>query len=330
MLETKGKFSVIVPVFNSKDHLRVCMNSIVAAINRYRDAELIVFDNGSDDGSYEILLNEYAEQAQIHQLRGVTVAALRNRGAASAEGEYLSFIDSDCIMDAAYFEQALAILRDRADATGSKHELPEKAHWIDKTWHEIHARPRDGSVNYINSGNFVIKRQAFLAVKGFDESLIGTEDVELCLRLTQAGFKIYEAHAVRAVHLGTDKNLATFFRKTAWRGLGVFGLLKTKWFTMPLIATLAHVFLTVCAIIGLIAAPAPLLARLMIFVVLFNLAPVATVLYRGWKIGHFYAPFRAILLYHVFFLARFYGICKLLLALDTSSPRLENRRSAKH
>src|SRR5258708_32495237 len=109
MTEIKGRFSVIVPVFNSKDHLRVCMNSILAAIDRYPDAELIVLDNGSDDGSYEILLNEYAARARVQQLCGVTVAALRNRGAALAEGEFLSFIDSDCIMDAAYFEQALQV-----------------------------------------------------------------------------------------------------------------------------------------------------------------------------------------------------------------------------
>jgi len=69
----------------------------------------------------------------------------------------------------------------------------------------------------------VVKRQAFLAVHGFDESLIGTEDVELCLRLTHAGFKIYESHAVGAIHLGTDKNLVTFFRKppgAVWACLG--------------------------------------------------------------------------------------------------------------
>ena len=84
-----------------------------------------MFDNGSDDGPYEILLNEYAGRARVLQLHDVTVAALRNRGAALAEGEFLSFIDSDCIMDPAYFEQALQVLRERADATGSKHALPE-------------------------------------------------------------------------------------------------------------------------------------------------------------------------------------------------------------
>ena len=321
MPEVKNKFSVIVPVLNSMDHLRVFMDSILVAMDQYADAELIVFDNGSDDGSYELLLKEYSDRARVQQMRGVTVAGLRNRGCALADGEFLSFIDSDCIMDPNYFEQALRVLRSGADATGSKHELPEAPHWIEKTWHEMHMRPSDGPINYINSGNFVVRRQAFLAVDGFDESLIGTEDVELCLRLSHAGFNIYQSHNVRAVHLGADKSLVAFFRKTAWRGLGVFGLLKNNWLTMPLITTLAHLVLIVAAIASLLFLPAPWFARLLVFLVLFNFAPVATVLYRACQIGRSGFPLKGVLLYHVYFLARFYGICKLVFALDTSSPR---------
>lgn len=318
----EGRFSVIVPVLNSKEHLRVCLDSILTAMDHYRNAELIVLDNGSDDGSYEILLNEYSGRARVEQFRGITVAALRNRGAALAEGEFLSFLDSDCIMDPGYFEQALHVLRTCADATGSKHELPESPNWIEKTWYEIHAHPRDRLVNYINSGNFVIKRPAFFAVGGFDETMIGTEDAELCLRLNRCGFRVYEAHAVRAVHLGADKTLRVFFRKTAWRSLGMFGLLKSTWMTKPLFTTVAHLVLCICAVVNLSVTPLSLFARLVVFIVLFNLAPAATVIYRGWRIKHFYAPLQGILLYHVYFLARLYAMCKLIFALDTSSPRV--------
>jgi glycosyltransferase involved in cell wall biosynthesis len=319
--EIKGRFSVIVPVFNSKDYLRACLDSILAAMDRYHNVDLILLDNGSDDGSYEILMNEYTGRARVEQIRGVTVAALRNLGANLAEGEFLSFLDSDCIMDPAYFDMAVNVLRTFADATGSKHELPESANWVEKTWYEIHARPRDGLVNYINSGNFVIKRAVFSAVGGFDKNLIGTEDAELCLRLKRSGFKIYEAHAVRAVHLGADKNLRVFFRKTAWRSLGMFGLLKSTWMTLPLFTTVAHLALCIGAVASLFATSVSQLTRLMIFIVLLNLAPIATVIYRGCRNRYFYAPLKAVLLYHVYFLARLYGMYKLIFALDTSSPR---------
>src|SRR5208282_5458299 len=102
MSEIAGKFSVIVPVFNGKQHLRASLDSILAAMERYGNAELIVIDNGSTDGSYEVLLNEYGTRARVLQIRGITVAAMRNRGTALADGEYLSFIDSDILIGTDY------------------------------------------------------------------------------------------------------------------------------------------------------------------------------------------------------------------------------------
>lgn len=310
----EGKFSVIIPVFNSKHCLRACLDSVLAAMASYGNAELIVIDNGSTDGSYEVLLNEYGIHARILRIRGITVGALRNRGAALAEGEFLSFIDSDCIVDPDYFRQALDVLRTRADATGAKYELPASPHWIEETWYKIHARSHDGFVNYLNAGNFLIRRQTFQAVNGFDETLIATEDSELCQRLNQSGFKVYEAHAVRSIHLGGDKSLRVFFRKTSWRTLGMFGMLKQSWISPPLFTTFAHMLLCLGAVLILFIPPSSLAVRMALSISLFNLAPFATVLYRGWQRKRFYAPLRAILLYHVYFLGRFYALYKLIVS----------------
>src|ERR1022692_4841879 len=106
--KAKNRFSVVVPVLNAKKYLRACLESILKSIQQYGNAELIVLDNGSVDGSYEILLNEYSDRARIQQIRGVPVGVLRNRGAMSADGEFVAFIDSDCTVMPDYFEQALA------------------------------------------------------------------------------------------------------------------------------------------------------------------------------------------------------------------------------
>jgi glycosyltransferase involved in cell wall biosynthesis len=313
MSEIAGKFSVIMPVFNGKSYLRACLDSVLAAMASYGNAELLVIDNGSTDGSYEMLLNEYGKFARILQLRGITVATMRNRGAALADGEFLSFIDSDILVGPDYFRQALNVLRTRADATGAKVEVPESPHWIEDTWYKIHSRARDGIVNYINSGNFLIRRRAFLAVDGFDETMIATEDSELCQRLNQKGYRVYEAHALRAIHLGGDKSLRVFFRKTSWRTLGMFGMLKESWISFPLLTTFAHMLLCLGALLTLLIAPLPLAVRLAVAVGLFDLAPVASVLYRAWQCKRFYAPLQAIVLYHVYFLGRFYALYKLML-----------------
>ena len=66
------------------------------------------------------------------------------------------------------------------------------------------------------------------------------------------------------------------------------------------------------ALLALFLTPLSLAARLALSVSLCNFAPVASVLYRGWQRRRFYAPLQAIVLYHVYFLGRFYALYKLV------------------
>ncbi len=312
MVGMKDRFSVVVPVLNSKSHLRGCLNSILAAMEHHGNAELIVLDNGSDDGSYEILCQEYAGRARVEQIRGVTVSALRNRGAELASGEYIAFIDSDCLIGPDYFQQALPVLRNLADATGSEYALDDDGNWIQKTWYALHVPAADGIVNYIVSGNLVIKRQAFFAVGGFDESMVSCEDNDLGLRLNRAGFKVYQAHAIRALHPGGEQNLRVFFRKTAWRSMGMFRMMKHSWTNKPLVITFAHLACCLAAIGNLFGSYASLPIRILISLVLVNLAPAFTVCYYALRVKRLYAPLQSMLLYHLWFLARFYAIAMMV------------------
>ena len=57
---TRPRVSVVVPVFNKARFLPAALDSIVAAVRSYGDAELIVVDHGSTDGSRELLASRYA------------------------------------------------------------------------------------------------------------------------------------------------------------------------------------------------------------------------------------------------------------------------------
>jgi glycosyltransferase involved in cell wall biosynthesis len=319
----RPRFSVVVPVFNAIQHLRACLESIRAAIRRYGNAELIVIDNGSTDGSYELLCADYASDAKIEQDKEATVAGLRNLGARVAGGDYLSFIDADCVIDEDYFERAASILAslDTA-AVGSMYDLPPHPRWIEETWYLLHRLPKDSYVNFLNSGNFIIARDVFDRIGGFDESLITGEDAEICLRLRATGHNIYHAREVRAMHLGNPKTLWGFVRKQVWQGLGMFGTAKLKWLDKPLLLTFGHLFLTAAGIANLFVAWTNLLWRVAVLAVTVALAPAAAFIYRSAQTGKFQRPLQSMFLYWLFLNSWVYALLLIVTGRAGKAARL--------
>jgi glycosyltransferase involved in cell wall biosynthesis len=320
----RPRFSVVIPVLNAIKHLRSCVDSVRAAIGRYQNAELIVVDNGSSDGSYETLLADYAAIAKIFQQKGITIGALRNFGARAASGDYLCFIDSDCVIGDDYFEQAASVFASlRVACAGSMYALPPQPRWIEETWDLLHHRPKDSYVRYLNSGNFIIARDVFEKIGGFEETLVTGEDAEICMRLGAAGFKIYNSQQIKAIHLGYPKTLRAFIRKQVWHGLGMFGSARVNWFDKPLLLTLAHLFLTVAGIANLFVGWADLAWRALVFVVSALLAPVAAVIYRSVQTGKFHRPLRSTFLYWLYLYSRVYAL--VLIAAGDSRKRARSR-----
>ena len=94
MLEQE-KISVTVPVYNVREYLERCFNSIVN--QSYRNLEILLVDDGSTDGSGALcdeLANRDSRVRAIHKING-GLGSARNAGIAAATGEILSFIDSD-------------------------------------------------------------------------------------------------------------------------------------------------------------------------------------------------------------------------------------------
>lgn len=87
--------SVIVPVYNVEKYLPTCIESILR--QTMEELELILVDDGSTDRS-SLICDEYAKTdlriKVIHQKNG-GLSAARNTGLRSAQGRYISFVDSD-------------------------------------------------------------------------------------------------------------------------------------------------------------------------------------------------------------------------------------------
>lgn len=100
--------SVIIPVYQSKNYIAHCLESVIN--QTYQNVEIILVDDGSDDGSGAVC-DAYAHQYDnvfcIHQ-ENKGVSAARNAGIDSAKGEYILFVDSDDYIASDYLESAVS------------------------------------------------------------------------------------------------------------------------------------------------------------------------------------------------------------------------------
>lgn len=89
------KISVIIPVFNTIKYLPICIESVLK--QSLEDIEIICIDDGSDDGSFELLLNYAQMDKRIkvakNEVKGVAHA--RYQGCCMAKSAYIQFLDSD-------------------------------------------------------------------------------------------------------------------------------------------------------------------------------------------------------------------------------------------
>lgn len=97
------KYSVIIPVYNSEKTIARCLNSLTAQ-NR-DDVQIIVVNDGSRDGSEEIILRLAEKNASIEYIHqdNAGVSRARNTGLDHAKGTYVTFVDSDDYVTENYF-----------------------------------------------------------------------------------------------------------------------------------------------------------------------------------------------------------------------------------
>lgn len=108
--------SVIVPAYNVSDYLERCIESICG--QTYKDLQIILVDDGSEDRSGEICDRYVGLDARIeviHKANGGLVSA-RKAGLAAAQGEYIGFVDGDDWIEPQMYEHLVKLAEDyRAD-----------------------------------------------------------------------------------------------------------------------------------------------------------------------------------------------------------------------
>jgi len=192
------RVSVIIPAYNAERYLGEALDSVMA--QTWRDIEVVVVDDGSTDGTQEIVRG-YGPPVRLLEQANAGPAAARNRGVREAEGELVAFLDSDDL----WLPEKLALQVPLFDAEGRVALVYCKAERMtgDGTPIPTPAHPRPtGDVflallgrNHCPTSGVVVRRDVFLRFGGFPEDMVWAEDWHLWLRLARE----YEFDAVQQV-----------------------------------------------------------------------------------------------------------------------------------
>ena len=111
------KVSVIIPAYNAAEFIGRAVESVLS--QTHRALEVIVVDDGSDDGTADAVSRLAASEARLHLVRmpnsGPAVARNRGMEAISADAEYVMFVDADDYLAPDAVERALSAAQDGAE-----------------------------------------------------------------------------------------------------------------------------------------------------------------------------------------------------------------------
>jgi GT2 family glycosyltransferase len=230
------KISVIVPTCDRPDRLAACLSRLAPGRQSFPadDYEVIVTNDG-DDVCRDVIARDFPWAIYVEAPRQGP-AANRNFGVRRATGEWLAFIDDDCVPSRGWLGEIWAV------AGAGTHDLLEG--WVDASgsiWHPLDERIENRDGNAFWSCNLAARRTVFEKSGGFDEDFPepAFEDMELAQRLKKLGARTAFVPGARVEHPTRRLTLAQLWRrrmtlrwyvlylqKTSTRGpLSVAGLL---------------------------------------------------------------------------------------------------------
>ncbi len=228
----RKKISIIIPTRDRKDSLKVALNSIAASDYPRDDFEVIVVDDGSIDGTDELVLELQGRASIIlryYKQERKGLSAAKNIGIKHARGDFLVFTDDDCIIEKDWLRKLThAFDSPMVGVVGGPDRTPPASSPL--------ARSIDYSVtSFIGTGgvregrairlakyfprgcNTAVTKSALEEIGDFDESFGAGEDIELVYRVKRAGYMIRYAPEAFVWHKRRD-SIRSFLKQIFSRG----------------------------------------------------------------------------------------------------------------
>ncbi len=239
--------SIIIPTYNNLELTQNCLESIWEHTPP-RLYELIVVDNGSEDGTGEFL-EDLAAAGRVRLIANPTnlgYARACNQGARPARGELLVMLNNDTLATPGWLEALLEGLGgdDRVAAVGAKLLYPDdsvqhagvainqagKVYHLYRHFHRDHpAVNKRREFQVVTGACLLIRRSVFFQEGLFDENFQnGFEDVDLCFRLKQSGYRIvynpqsvvYHLESMTPGRFDHNENNSRYFNEK-WQGRAI-------------------------------------------------------------------------------------------------------------
>ncbi len=238
------KLSIIIVNYNVMHFLEQCLNSVMEAIKTI-EAEVIVVDNNSVDGSLQMLSEKFPDLILIANKDNRGFSKANNQGIRVSKGEYVLLLNPDTIVEEDTFVKALAFMDQHPDAGGlgvkmldgkgrflpeSKRGLPTPAAAFYKmfgfsklfpqskrfaSYHQGHLDADAIHQVEVLSGAFMLMRKQALDKVGLldEDFFMYGEDIDLSYRLLKGGYKNYYFPKTRIIHYkgeSTKKNTVNY------------------------------------------------------------------------------------------------------------------------
>ena len=214
MIKEKEKnplVSVVIVNYNGKEYIDRCLEAVCRS--SYTNIEIMVIDNGSRDGSIEILdeyerKNSNFKSVRLNNNYGPSYA--RNRGVSESKGDYLAFLDNDTVPDPDWLTPIVNIFREDTTVGACQCKLlllrePEKFDYAGDFLSQIgflvqkveggekDRGQADGNFEILSakSAGMAIRKDVFEQIGGFDKDyFIYLEETDLGWRTWLAGYRI--------------------------------------------------------------------------------------------------------------------------------------------
>lgn len=220
--------SVIIPLYNSEKTLCETLESVLQ--QTFSDWEIIAVNDGSKDSTLNILATIKDPRLKVFSYRNGGISVSRNRGLALAEGEYIAFLDHDDLWTADKLELQLKALQQNPQAAVAYSwvDLIDESNRLIRSCHlykdkgKVYEKVLTDFI-VVTASNPLIKKSALREVGGFDESLFGSDDMDLFLRLA-ARFEFAVVEKSQILYRITNSSVSANVIKQAWESLKVIEL----------------------------------------------------------------------------------------------------------